>query len=68
MIPGKIAELPACRAKVMARQLLEIRDAVYDKQFDVAIELLTGFQTHIAFLQHELSELERAIQREANHA
>ena len=68
MIPGKIAELPACRARLMARQLLEVRDAVYNRQFDVAAELLTGFRAHIAFLGHELSQLERAIQREASHA
>ena len=68
MTLGKAAELPASRARIMARQLLEVRDAVYDGQLDVATEILIGFQTHIAFLQHELSELERAIQREVNHA
>jgi len=74
MTLGKAAELPASRARVMARQLLEVRDAVYNRQFDVAAELLIGFHSHMAFLDHELSRLEsmiRAVQEntleEASH-
>jgi len=61
MTVERAAELPAGRAGIMARELLEIRDAVYDGRFDVATELLTGFRTHMAFLDHELFRLESMI-------
>lgn len=55
------AELPAVRAQTMARELWEVRNAVYDGNWDVVLEMLTGFRAHLGFLEHELARLEGMV-------